>query len=702
MAASPCQSYNWIPVSTPPSVPSSREPTAFYKLNGPGTLTLSGNNTISGSASLGPISGGSLSFGYLRITQTGALGTITNLSSRSSGTRLLLDGAGGEISLPSDLKFQIGSYAIENVAGTNTIHGDLECFNVAGTAGIQSDTGTLTLAGSIFSGDTGPVNLGLIGANTSANTVSGGISDGLSTLSLFKYGVGTWVISGSNAYSGPTTLGNYKSASPYVSDGILRLANSHALGTGILNIKGNYQTGTVELMGDITVTNDVLLDSRQQATQGPAIRNLSGTNTLGGVLTGSFGGASYNLESAAGLFIISNKITTLGTSGTKFLNLRGAGSGVIPGVIENGAGIITPRMQGSGLWVLSGANTYTGPTTVSAGRLQFAKQVSLYNNNPVSWTAANLIVENNATAAFNVGGAAEFTSSDIGTLAALGTATAGFKTGAILGLDTANADGDFVCDANLANPNGGTNKLALRKLGANQLTLSGANTYTGPTTISQGILSITGLLGDSAVTNNGGTLTGNGTINGPVFIASGTLEPGVSTSLSETLTINNYLTLADTVLIQIGKAGAAPVNDSVVGVTDITYGGTLIVTNTTGSTFVAGDALVLFTASGTKTGNFTHIVVEPPVADLNTAFDPATGTLTFSSNVEPSPTLNLTNNGGGALELSWTGSFKLQSQTNTPSIGLSTNWGDYPGGGTSPVNVTVDPAQGNVFFRLSQ
>ena len=64
------------------------------------------------------------------------------------------------------------------------------------------------------------------------------------------------------------------------------------------------------------------------------------------------------------------------------------------------------------------------------------------------------------------------------------------------------------------------------------------------------------------------------------------------------------------------------------------------------------------------------------------------------------PTLNWTNPGGGQLQFSWTGSGSLQWQTNSLNSGLGTNWVDYPGGGTSPVNVTVNPAQGSVFFRV--
>lgn len=66
------------------------------------------------------------------------------------------------------------------------------------------------------------------------------------------------------------------------------------------------------------------------------------------------------------------------------------------------------------------------------------------------------------------------------------------------------------------------------------------------------------------------------------------------------------------------------------------------------------------------------------------------------------PVLSVTNLGGGQLQFSWTGSGILQSQTNSLSTGLGTNWFDYPEGGTSPVTVPVDVSMGSVFFRVKQ
>jgi Domain of unknown function (DUF4082) len=63
------------------------------------------------------------------------------------------------------------------------------------------------------------------------------------------------------------------------------------------------------------------------------------------------------------------------------------------------------------------------------------------------------------------------------------------------------------------------------------------------------------------------------------------------------------------------------------------------------------------------------------------------------------PTLNFART-GDSLQFSWAGSFKLQAQTNSFSVGLSSNWADYPAGGTSPVIVPIDVTKGTIFFRL--
>jgi hypothetical protein len=56
----------------------------------------------------------------------------------------------------------------------------------------------------------------------------------------------------------------------------------------------------------------------------------------------------------------------------------------------------------------------------------------------------------------------------------------------------------------------------------------------------------------------------------------------------------------------------------------------------------------------------------------------------------------------GVLTLTWAdAAFHLQVQTHAPGTGLDNGWVNYPGGASSPVQVTNNPASGAVFFRLS-
>jgi hypothetical protein len=69
-----------------------------------------------------------------------------------------------------------------------------------------------------------------------------------------------------------------------------------------------------------------------------------------------------------------------------------------------------------------------------------------------------------------------------------------------------------------------------------------------------------------------------------------------------------------------------------------------------------------------------------------------------SISVIGTPTLNFTQ-AGNSIQFSWTGSFKLQSQTNSLSVGITANWTDYPGG-VSGVIVPIALTNETVFFRL--
>src|SRR5262249_12217795 len=77
----------------------------------------------------------------------------------------------------------------------------------------------------------------------------------------------------------------------------------------------------------------------------------------------------------------------------------------------------------------------------------------------------------------------------------------------------------------------------LIKQGAGLLNLAGNNSYTGPTTVNAGALSVNGILASSVTVNSGGMIGGNGTVGGLVSNG-GTFAPGNSIG---TLTVNGNL-----------------------------------------------------------------------------------------------------------------------------------------------------------------
>lgn len=260
-----------------------------------------------------------------------------------------------------------------------------------------------------------------------------GVITGSGANAITKSDPGSWTLSGANTFTGRVT----------VSNGTLKLGTPDALNPTVpLTVTG----GILDLSG-YTVTN-------------------SGVTLSGGVL--SNGTLYATSESSL-------------SGGTALTSLTGP------------AGL---TKSGAGTFVMSVTNTYEGATTVTAGTLQFAQRGALYGGDTAQWTDGNIIVNSGATLALNVGGEGEFTVGDLDVFNTLGTATGGFKSGSLWGLDTTFAPGGtFAYDTAVVNPGG--NARGLTKLGAGTLELAGLNTYTGPTRLSGGVLSV------NSITNGG-------------------------------------------------------------------------------------------------------------------------------------------------------------------------------------------------------
>lgn len=281
------------------------------------------------------------------------------------------------------------------------------------------------------------------------------ISTGTGTLAITKNGAGTQIFGGNQIiYTGASTI----------NAGRLELNAATAFASPV--VFGASSTGTLQID---TATQSIAGLSTIDATDNNAfVQNIAGTS---GVLT-----------------------------------VNQTGNTTFGGILQNNPNQTTPSTlgltkTGAGTLLLTNANTYTGGTTATAGVLQFLNPAALPN-----FTVPGSVVINGGTLGVNAGGAGEWTAGNIDTLLANAT-----KTSGALGIDT--TDGNFIYATNLtAALMGG---IGINKLGANSLTLSGANTYTGNTTVTAGTLNITGtLIGNSTTTTLAyGNSAGNTIVN---------------------------------------------------------------------------------------------------------------------------------------------------------------------------------------------
>jgi autotransporter-associated beta strand protein len=268
--------------------------------------------------------------------------------------------------------------------------------------------------------------------------------------------------------------------------------------------------------------------------------------------------------------------------------------------------------------------------------------------------------------------------------------------------------------------NGSSQPLDLKKVGSGTLTLSGVNTNTGTVAVNGGTLSLIAAgsfnnaariiigsgatydvsgVGGTLTLNSGQTLGGSGTVNGSVIASAGsTIAPGTSVG---TLTVANNVTLGGALTIEVNRALSPNCDRLASSSGTITGGGTLTVTNI-GGALQAGDTFQIF-ASGVS-GITANLPTSDPVNGRTYTWQnnlPGSGSVTVLTSTPIAPPSLSFSHSGGSLTFSWTGSFKLQAQTNNLGTGLKNVWSDYPGGGSSPVNVTISATNPAVFFRLS-
>jgi autotransporter-associated beta strand protein len=571
--------------------------------------------------------------------------------------------------------------------------------------------GAVTLNGSYLSAASVTVN------HSSAFYTFAGSGSFAGPGNLIYTGSAQLTISNANTFSGGTLISNASAN--------LRLANVGGLGSGpvVLGLAGGKMdilvksSSTAGINSDFIVADDFTFVVEPVDDSYAVVLNGSLSGTGGKTLTinhGSNGsGTNVTRIRASGPNTVYN--ANLNLSDSTFLwacyqSVTSTYSGVIygPGAL----------MQKNGTSYLNGPNTYSGGTTPAAGAIGLGIDsmgnpvtsgpigtgpLLLINDSTTSLTGsgtilasggprtiANLIQypkgSNNLTLV--IGGTNNLTLS--GAVSLQGNDGGGAGTNRFIQTDNTGLTtiSGVISDGGLG--------VGLVKTGTNILALSNAETYTGPTVVSNGTLQVNGSLaaGSAVTVATNGTLGGNGTIGGSVTVNSGgAIAPGASIG---TLHISANLSLAGDLKIEVDKSHS-PTSDNVVvsGTINNTGTGTVTVTNL-GAALHVGDKFNLFNNKAMTGGGALKVIGAGVTWANNLAVD---GSITVSTTTPPSIGFTLS---GTNLTLNWpANNLGCLLQSNSVSVVSTTNWFTVPNSDTNTTFlIGISSAKTNVFYRL--
>ena len=434
---------------------------------------------------------------------------------------------------------------------------------VGGTVTIgQAPTGVVvngvkfTATGYTIAGTGGAGTLALAGVNAGFNVVTGTatISAPVAAAAGFvESGTGTLVLSNTgNALAGPIDL---NAGTLWAQNATAQATNTAftVLGAAVVNLNqgatlrvsqnatGGYGRNFT-VASAITVTGTATLDMRPVTTTGNSgskytfgsltlnpgsVLNIADslnwgsrlgavTTTLAGSATlrdqaGTNGGKLEVTAVTVGNSVAPNSITTLTVDG-------GSTGGILSGAISNNPSdatkVLALTKSGTGTLTLSGSNTFTGLTLLDNGSLVLIHANALQKST-LDHRASGTLGFGSASATYTLGGLTG--TRDI-------ALTNNAATPAAIALKVGNNNSSTTY-AGILSGSG-----SLVHVGTGTLILSGANTYSGGTTVSAGTLWVNGTTGSGNVAVAAGAgLGGSGTLAGTTAYAAGSNLPWVIT-----------------------------------------------------------------------------------------------------------------------------------------------------------------------------
>ncbi|MBN8421692.1 MAG: autotransporter-associated beta strand repeat-containing protein [Verrucomicrobia bacterium] len=579
---------------------------------GLGTLTLAGT-TANSNLSI-EIVGGVLNLGKTGVL---ALGETTN--SNGVPYAALIVGSGAVANLTGTGGNQIGdassvvvkSGGIFDVMGTGATVTTESIDGLAGTGTVRNTVGTLfTLTlGSNNSSSLSAYTLGATAAGVGSTGLNnfGGVIQG--NIALNKIGSGTQILSGNNTYSGSTTI----------NEGTLKLGTTNALPSGA-------GKGDVTLIGDSTATG--------VAIGGSATVLAPGTLDLGG-----YNQAINGLNSTTGGYVVNNPTAGAGISNTLTLG-NGDANGAFNGVIMDGyavgadsttavplayVGTINLVKLGSGTQVLSGANTFTGKTSVTGGILSISADNNL-GAAPASYVADQLTL-------------------DGGTLQSTATLVIASTRGITVGTGGGTFDTAVGTTTTINSVIVGSGTIV--KTGAGTLIFTAVNTYTGKTSIQQGSVSVASINSVATPAQSAGSNLGT-----PSNAANGTIDLGATTN-SGALVYTGTGETTDRVINLAGTTGGGTLDQSGTGVVKFTSNLTAM---------GVGSKVLTLKGSTAGTGEISGAIVDNGGANTTGVTKEGTGTwvLSGTNTYTGATTVN-----GGTLQVGASGTGSIGSSAVT-------------------------------------
>jgi autotransporter-associated beta strand protein len=512
---------------------------ATLKVDNTATLKLGGNETV---GNVSAASGSAINLQSYTLTSGGNNVSSTNtalitgtggLVKNGSGLMYLNNGAntfsGGFTLNGGEVQYTTSGSAAGGVI-TNTVFGAGTLTLNGGTIGSSSSSSgrnvfnSVILNGNIQFGQTawGATTTNLNGgtANLTVSTNGGGTTTLAADSTINTIGSVQWDQSINGNYritktgTGANSLSNNyltlrasnNIAGVTVNSGTLGYKNRNALGTGTLILGDGVVVGQ-----DGTVNNTATVDTVADRTVANNI-SILGNVTFG--LGGTSGYFSGNVD-------LNNASRTLGMNNSTYFF----------GSITNG-GLVAQRLDtdlaSTKALYLYGANTYNGGTTVNGVADRTNNLILGLGNNSALGTGSLTFAGGGTNILRGI-----TLSTDDQTRTITNNIT--MNSGVTVSVETITNVVNVVAGAAVTNNvsvNMALNGVisgagALVKTNANTLTLNGANTYTGGTTVNGGTLMINGSVGQ-VVVNTGGSLGGSGTV-GAVTLNSGSfLKPGNS------------------------------------------------------------------------------------------------------------------------------------------------------------------------------